>query len=241
MTSLAELHLKPVLRERYGLPDIGYPLPIDRLVAALANDGAIDFAELLFWLQQHSGVAGREFRQYEPAMARLAELIAPEDDARDLVTVMGDEWWLELGPVDLDAEIVTIQRDDELVVAIAPREDGRLRTAVFRPLDATSASKLIALSQNPHPEGGVCMRDNNWEYAKDAAAGMGQAYAAEEGAAYLSYWQYGIGILHDRTPSAVFRPHRMLTPRRPAVVAIELGIHYQLDSTRQTPGGSRLG
>ena len=160
-------------------------------------------------------------------MARLAALVAPEDDHRDLLTVMGDEWWLELGPVDLDSEIVTIQRDDELVAAIATRDDGRLRAAAFRPLDAASAARLIALAQNPHPEGGVCMRDNNWEYAKDASAGMGQVYAAEAGTSYLSYWQFGLGILHDRTESPVFRPSRTLEPRRPAEVANELGIHYQ--------------
>ena len=72
------------------------------------------------------------------------------------------------------------------------------------------------------------MRDNNWEYAKDASAGMGQVYAAEAGTSYLSYWQFGLGILHDRTESPVFRPSRTLIPRRPAEVATELGIHYQL-------------
>ena len=227
MTDFAELHLKAALRERYALPDIGYPVPIARLMELLTDDHDLDLAELLFWLQQQSGAAARDFRRYEPAMARLAALIAPEDDHRDQLTVMGDEWWLELGPVDLDSEIVTIQRDDELVAAIATRDDGRLRAATFRPLDASSAASLIALAQNPHPEGGVCMRDNNWEYAKDASAAMGQVYAAEAGTSYLSFWQFGLGILHDRTESPVFRPCRTLTPRRPAEVATELGIHYQ--------------
>ena len=228
MTNFAELRLKPALLERYALPDIGYPVPVERLVDLLTTDHNLDLAELLFWLQQASREASRDFRRFEPAMARLAQLLAPADDLSETASVQGDEWWLELGPVDLDGELVTIQRDDELVAAIATRNDGRLRAAVYRPLDASSAASLIALAQNPHPDGGVCMRDNNWEYAKDASAGMGQVYAAEAGTSYLSYWQFGLGILHDRTASPVFHPHRTLTPRRPAEVATELGIHYQL-------------
>jgi hypothetical protein len=228
MSDFAELRLKPALLERYALPDIGYPVPVDRLLELLATDHSLDHAELLFWLQQRSADAGRDFRQYELAMARLARLLAPADDLSDTATVQGDEWWLELGPVDLDAEIVTLQRDDELVAAISPRDDGSLRAAVFRPLDGASATSLMNLSHHPDEDGKVNMRDNHWEYAKDASASMGQVYSAEAGSSYLSYWQYGLGVLHDRTDSPVFRPQRTRTPRRPAEVAIELGLHYEL-------------
>jgi len=228
MTDFAELRLKPALLERYALPDIGYPVPVERLVDLLTTDHNLDLAELLFWLQQASREASRDFRRYEPAMARLAQLLAPADDLSETASVQGDEWWLELGPVDLDGELVTIQRDDELVAAIAPRADGRLRVAVYRPLDASSAASLMNLSRHPDEDGKVNLRDNHWEYAKDASCSMGQVYAAEAGDSYLSYWQYGIGILHDRSESPVFRPHRTLTPRRPAEVATELGIYYQL-------------
>jgi antitoxin (DNA-binding transcriptional repressor) of toxin-antitoxin stability system len=228
MTDFVELHLKPELRERYALPNIGYPVPITRLMELLADDHNLDLAELLFWLQQRSGSAARDFRRYEPAMARLAQLLTPADDLSESASVQGDEWWLELGPVDLDGELVTIQRDDELVAAIAPRADGRLRVAVYRPLDASSAASLMNLSRHPDEDGKVNLRDNNWEYAKDASAGMGQVYTAEAGTSYLSYWQFGLGILHDRTESPVFHPCRTLTQRRPAEVATELGLHNQL-------------
>ena len=193
MTDFAELHLKPALRERYALPDIGYPVPIARQMELLTDDHDLDLAELLFWLQQHSSAAAGDFRRYEPAMARLAAPIAPEDDHRDLLTVMGEEWWLELGPVDLDSEIVSVQRDDELVAAIATRD-----TAGCAPPPSGRSTPRVPLgsshsAQNPHPDGGVCMRDNNWEYAKDASAGMGQVYAAEAGTSYLSDWQFGLG------------------------------------------------
>ena len=121
-----------------------------------------------------------------------AELLAP-DDARDVISAAGDHWWLEVGPVDLGGKLVTIQRGDALIAAITARDDGRLRVAVFRPLDAKGAEYLIGLGQVPHPEHGVCMRENNWEYALDCSAGNGNHYAAERGEAYLSYWEKGLG------------------------------------------------
>ncbi len=54
--------------------------------------------------------------------------------------------------------------------------------ACYRRLDAKSANYLIGLGLNPY-EGRVCMRENNWEYAKDASAGMGNWYADERGEA----------------------------------------------------------
>src|SRR5207302_304654 len=46
-----------------------------------------------------------------------------------------------------------------------------------------------ALSLLPHPEHGVCMRENNWEYARDCSAGMANFYAFERGEAHLAWWE----------------------------------------------------
>lgn len=75
--------------------------------------------------------------------------------------------------MDRGGKLVTIQRGDALIAAITARDDGRLRVAVFRPLDAKRAEYLIGLAQVPHPQRGVCMPENNWEYALDCSAGNG--------------------------------------------------------------------
>src|SRR5690554_5173056 len=100
-----------------------------------------------------------------------------------------DQWWMEVGSVDLDGEVVTIQKGNDLLAALSPRDDGRLRIVVFHPLDSKSLDYLTEVSRVPHPEYGVCMRANNWEYALDCSASSGNAYAADRGEAYLSYWQ----------------------------------------------------
>jgi hypothetical protein len=209
MFDLAELRLTPEAMASFGLPDIGYPVPLEAL---------------LFGLQQRSSDSGRDFRRYEPAMTRLAALLAPADDHRESVTVTGNGWSLEVGAVDLEGEVVTLQRDYEIVAAVSPRADGRLRIAVFRPLDASSAARQRALAQHPDPEGRVCGHASNWRYAREIAAAPGQRHAAESDRAYPSYWPQGIGTLHDQTASPVYVVDRLPTPRRPAEVAVDLGL-----------------
>ena len=57
--------------------------------------------------------------------------------------VSGDTFWLEVGPVDLCMDIVTVQRQRQLIAAIQPREDGRLRVATYCTLDARAILLLI--------------------------------------------------------------------------------------------------
>lgn len=165
MQNFAELHLKPEALARYGLPDIPYLIPAAGLESAVLDNGDLPLAVMLHGLQQRSRDGDAEWQQVESAMDRLAELLAP-GDARDVISMAGDHWWIEVGPVNLGGKLVTIQRGDALIAAITARDDGRLRVAVFRPLDAKSAEYLIGLGQVPHPEHGVCMRGNNWVRAR---------------------------------------------------------------------------
>jgi len=153
--------------------------------------------------------------------------MAPED-GRDVILAAGDNWWIEIGPVDLGTKLVTVQRGTDLIAAITPRDDGRLRVAVFRPLDAKSAGYLTGLGQVPHPEHGVCMRENNWEYALDCSAGNGNYCAFDRGEAHLSYWEKGIGISWDGTEVPEWRKQLGLVARPAAQVVVDLGVHHAL-------------
>ena len=230
MQDFKELHLKPETLAKYGLPDIPYPVPASNLKSVLRENGDLPLAVLLHGLQQRSRDGEAEWQQIEPAMDRLAELLAP-DDARDAVSAAGEHWWLEVGPVDLGGKLVTIQRGDALIAAITARDDGRLRVAVFRPLDAKSVEYLIGLGHVPHPEHGVFMRENNWEYALDCSAVNGDYSAADRGEAYLSYWEKGLGISWDGSDVPEWRKQRDLVTRPAARVVAELSNYYTLSST----------
>ncbi len=224
MNNQNKLHLSSKILARYGLPDIAYPWPLNDLQAAQSPDGELPLAAMLQALQQQSADGASNWLALESAMERIAQLLAVPD-GRAVISLESNGGWLELGPVDLAGELVTIQREESLVAAISAREDGRLRVAVFRPLDGKSVECLTGLGQLPHPEHGVCMRENNWQYALDCSATLGNHYAAERGEAYLSYWERGLGLSREGDALSAWHAQRALNARPVAVVAAELGMH----------------
>ena len=225
--SILELRLKPTTLARYNLPDILYPMSLESFDASLGGDTELDFGMMLYQLQMRSRDGDADWQHLEPAMDRLAQMVAP-NDPRPVLSATGDNWWLEVGPVDLAGPIVTVQRGDKLIAAIAPTNSGRLRVTSYRPLDAKSATYLIGLGQKPHVDHGVCMRENNWEYALDCSAGSGNFYAAERGEAHLSYWQSGMGNLADASQHSHLVAMSGLTSRTASVTVAELGVQYSL-------------
>ena len=224
MADFMEFHFKPELLSRFELPDVGYPVPQESLDAILSGGGELPFPMLLHWLQQYSRQAHTGWKELEVAMDRLATLLAPPDE-RDVIAVGGDTWWLEIGPLDLASRLVRIHREGEIVAAIGSRADGRLRIAAFRPLDAKSAGYLIGLALKSFPPHGVAMRPNNWEYALDCSAGTGNFYAAMQGAAYLG--GPDTQATGKNAPAGTYLLQNLIA-RRPAIVATELGVHYEL-------------
>ena len=81
MQNFAELHLKPETLAQYGLPDIAYPVPAADLKSALLDNGDLPLALMLHGLQQRSRDGEADWQQVEPALDRLAELLAPDDYA----------------------------------------------------------------------------------------------------------------------------------------------------------------
>jgi len=213
----AKLRLKPEALERCGLPIIPYPMPADLLNLMLDEEGELPFPFLLAGLQALTKRGDCPWREFEPAMRRLSELLVPDDD-RPEVSAAGDTWWLELGDLNLASPLIAIERDGEIVAAIAKRGDGRLRATAFRPFDGKSANMLISLSLKPHPLHGVSMRENNWEFALDSASGLGNTYAAHRGEAYLTYHPDGLLTGMD------------CKPLLPAQIAVQLGVCFAFDT-----------
>ena len=223
---MIQLRFTPEGLAPYGLPDMLYPVPADILGPMIETGAKMPLAAMLYGLQERSACGDADWQALEPPLDRLAELLTPEDD-RTSVIAEAKEWWVEIGPVNLREPIVTIQRQQVLVAALAKRDDGRLRLATFRPLDGKSAGYITDLCLRPHRETGeVCMRENNWEYALDCSAGTGNWYAADRGEAHLSLWDRGIGRMHDGPVDDRSHVMQKLPQRPPARVAMELGAAY---------------
>jgi hypothetical protein len=225
MKGLVEIHLKEDQLERYGLPNIGYPVQIE-LVESLLFDGAkLDLGLLLYFIQKDCSQHPDKWPNYEPAMLRLIEMNSANGD-HELISLEGANWLFHAGDVDLTGKTVTIHRREDLIAAMRPHDDGALVLSVCHPLDADSIAKILILSKKPHPEYGVCMRENNWEYALDASAQNTSALYGHPGAAYLSYWESGVGIEPDGTESSFFS-QRELKPLPSPQVAVQIGTFYE--------------
>ena len=223
-TPFVEIHLKPAVLAQHGLPDHPYPVASKALTGLF--DGSIEpsLRMLLYWLQEYSALAGVDWQgQFYPMMCLLNSVASPREGATRHVS--GDHFWLEVGPVDLHEDIITLQREGRLVAAIQPRPDGTLRIAAYTPLCSRAIALLTASAVRPGPDGRVSMRDNNWEFALDGSAGMGQIYAASSGIVYLSRWEFGMGISADGSQVAEWIHERDCLADRAYSVAAQIGIH----------------
>jgi len=207
-----------------GLPDIEYPVPLAFITDFDPRTARVGLDDLLFWLQCYTEPGAIDPLPFAPAMRRLAELLATgihdEPDA-----IEGANWYLRLGAVDLDGEIVTLQRGGRLLAAVHHDAAGRVVASAFDALDAQAIRLLTGCAAKPAPDGSVCLRPNNWEYARDAAAGMGQAYAADRGETHLSYWEFGIGRTRDGEVVPAWLRQRDAVAWRPSLLAAQLAVH----------------
>lgn len=232
MSDYVKIRWAPETLAKVGMLDTDYPMPIkdfERFVSG--EEFQLDL--ILYWLQDYSANSPKDWMDCEPAMLRLSELIAPLDKDPHSIIVEGDNWSLQIAPVELAQEIVTIQRGNHLLAAIQDAGNGRLRVTAYRPLDSKAAMYLSSLSLNPAPDGTVCMRPNNWEYALDCSAGRGNAYAAEAGAAYLSYWEFGLGVCRDGSNVDDWYSQRSLEPIAPKYTAMQIGICYEKSDSEE--------
>ena len=84
MPDLPELRLKPSILERYQLPDIGYPIPIEQLEQVISGGGHFPLALLLQGLQQKNQAKDADREALEPAIKRLKELLRALTDGAAL-------------------------------------------------------------------------------------------------------------------------------------------------------------
>ena len=208
-----------------GLEEIRYPIP-HRELPEIISSNDVPYHMLLLWLQLYSSVSPEDWEELERAMSALTSLIGG-DARQSTANVAGDSWKFVASPADLKKEVVTIQRKQLLVAAISGSDQGGLIVSHYRPLDAKSIRYLLGLARLPYHDGTVSMRPNNFEYAKDCSAGMGNTYAFTRGEAHLSYWEFGVGLDREENPVDGWIDQRQLEPKSADSLAVEVGIFYQ--------------
>ena len=181
---------------------------------------------MLFSLQLQASQPHRDWQHLHSTMDALVCKLA-EDEVGQPGEVDAAQWQLELGPIDLSGDIITLQRDEELLAAMRANQMGGLVLASYYPLDSMSLNKLMALGVKPHPRHGVAMRENNWQFALDQATAMGNHYAADRGEPYLAHWRHGLGLSVDGGEVFGWCSQRHSQPATAAQTAVQLDVCYR--------------
>ena len=217
---------KEFLKEN-NLINIEYPVPLDLATKISAKDSHIDFADMLFWLQEYSSsLKNDSWEDLEPAMLRLSEVIAQKNND-PVGNIHTPDFYIHVQPHKLDKELISIMRRDKVLAVILPGDKLTISIMVFYPLDARSIRCLMDIAKHPHPEHGVSLRENNWEYALDCAAPtMGSMLAQEDGRSYFAYWEYGLGVNHKMKMDYDYTHYYTQRQTMPNVVAAQIGTYY---------------
>ena len=224
-----------ILREK-GLAGVAVPMPVALMTEAIEAGGQlqhdITIGQLLDWMQEYVRYAHSDWRDFSVSLLRLAQRMAGESEDEKPETVIFDceDCWVACTQVAIEQEIVTIQRQGNVLAVFAPTPDGRLGVMAYHPLDAKSLEYICAVATRPNEQGQVCQRENNWEYLKDVSAGMGNIYASDTGEAYLSYWQYGLGKLEDGRLLLGWYRQRERMPVSASITAVQLEVYRQFHS-----------
>jgi hypothetical protein len=144
--------------EQDGLPNIGYPVPVD-LFKQITEQPGLSPGDLLSWAQLYSELDPNGWRKLDYVIGMLADSLNGDESDSDW-QVEGRGWLLRFGHVDLSQEIVTLQRQGTLIAALQPSENGLLPVSAYHGLDARAVGMLTGLGQKPADDGTVSMRDN---------------------------------------------------------------------------------
>ena len=218
---------KPEFLAKWGLPFIEYPILQTAFESAIEKqDHKLDFGNMLYWLQEYSALLDKGWEKLEPAILKLAELIAPED-VDQIAHIHTPDFYINAQKRDLSLELIGIHRGNQVLAIIRPVPEQKIGIMVFHALDAKAIRYLMNLARHPHPEHGVCMRENNWEYALDQA-GLGGAsmYASMRGESYLAYWENGLGVKHNGEIDSGLKHYHTKEQIMPNVVSAQIGNHY---------------
>ncbi len=224
----AVIHWDAKRIEALGLGNQGFPVPLALFQGQLAvgselqTQQEITTFDLLSWMQDFIRYDHAEWRDFDGPILQLAARLASTLMNEESLEFDSSSCQMLLESVDLNNELITIQRQGQVLAACSPTVDGRIRLMALNALDTRSLEIVVSAAIHPEPNGSVCMRKNNWEYLKDLSAGMGQSYASQRGESYLSYWRQGLGWFDAGNRLNRFSEQCKKAPVAPAVTGVQL-------------------
>jgi hypothetical protein len=226
----SKVHWSAEALRKHELPNIGYPVPSAALKHAASGDIGIGPEELFYWLQLYTEMDCVFWSDHLSAMETLAKTISSAT-GRGAMVIESETFWLELGPVDLKAgDIVTVQRSGLLLGAFEKVSENKLRFAAFHALDGNAIRWVLALARKPGLYDYDRVDPTKWESACHYSTKISQAYASKAGRAYISRWEFGLGISSDGSEVRDWFVQRNTPMLDPQSVAVQIDTYRKFQS-----------
>ncbi|MFN5823062.1 MAG: hypothetical protein ACK44T_03445, partial [Sphingomonadales bacterium] len=197
--NFAEIYLPQSMLTSLGLPDIPYEVPKLYLDHVGIDLDAPPLAAMLFALQKRAEDGKADWLKLAPAMDALVMALFNQGGA-PMVTIERADFTIMLDEIDLDENVIAIQRQGRIIAVLAQAEHGRVKAQLFHPPCARTIEMLIGFSRNADANGTLPYHGSPWNSVENAAAGNGQTYAFMDGRTYLAPWSFGVGLGWDQQP-----------------------------------------
>ena len=197
--NFTEIRLPQTTLAAFALPDILYEVPkvyFDHVGVDLDHP---PLAAMLFALQKRAAHEKADWLKLAPAMDALVHALL-NYGSPGMTIIDRPDFTVMLDQIDLDGDVIAIQRRDRIVAVLAQAPGGRVKAQLFHPPCAGTIEMLISLSYNADADGNLPYYGSHWDSAQGTAASTSQFYASMAGRTYLAPWDFGVGLGWDKQP-----------------------------------------
>jgi hypothetical protein len=197
--NFTEIRLPQTTLAAFALPDIPYEVPKVYFDHVGVDPETPPLAAMLFALQKRAAHEKADWLKLAPAMDALVHALL-NDGSPGMTIIDRPNFTIMLDQIDLDGDVIAIQRRDRIVAVLAQAPGGRVKAQLFHPPCAGTIEMLISLSYNADADGNLPYYGSHWDSAQGTAASTSQFYASVAGRTYLAPWDFGVGLGWDKQP-----------------------------------------
>ena len=197
-----------------GLPDIEYPILMERIPLVVQMGGKIFPELLIYWIMEYISEGPDDREIYEINLLKIAEEFAPTtekseytyksktlvDDPNDFYANHYSKWSIRLGNVDLSKPIVTVQneRDKDVVIGSFSyhKETYNLKVCLYTGPSLNVIEYIRSYGKDNYTD---IRKFNSFSQMVNKTKKWSTMYNQFENRDYLCNWEYGLGWKNPET------------------------------------------
>ena len=206
--SFSKLKFKSDVISKLGLPDIEYPIPIDKFPLVLETGGNISPSVLIYWIMEYMSGAPNDREIYEINLLKIAEDFAPSTgkpeftyksrrvvkDPDDFYENHYSKWTIRLGSVDLSKPLVTVQNkriEDTVLGAFCCYKDTyNLQVCLYTAPSLDIIEYMRTYGKDNYTD---TRKLNSFPQMVNSTKKWSSFYTQDKYQDFLCNWEYGLG------------------------------------------------